>query len=388
MTGSLTVKKGKYYVVANIYKDGIRKKKWIATGISAEKGNKRKAEAKLREVLNELSAQKTDITHDFANITFHAFIAWWLESIEGTIEQNTFESYSIPVHKHIIPYFALRKILLRNLSPIHLQEYYGHLIRDGRLNGKGGLSPNTVKRHHANISKCLDYAMKLNLIPYSPATRVELPKATRYQGTYYNANETQKLLSMCKGDPLEPAIVLAAFYGLRRSEVIGLKWDAVDFINGTLHIRHTVVKVRGGGYHAKDKTKNASSQRTLPLIPIVRKYLLEVRQQQEEDKKIQPNDYYDSGYICVKRDGSLLRPDFVSQHFPLLLKKKGLRAIRFHDLRHSAATNLLASGCSMKEIQEWLGHADIGTTMNTYAHIDMTMKRNIADKLESAFITP
>jgi len=385
MTASLTIKKGYYYVVANIYKDGKRKKKWVSTGIPAEKGNKRRADVRLREVLTELESQKTDITHEFANISFYKFITWWLESIKGTIEPNTYESYSTPVFRHIVPYFQAHNVLLRNLSPIHLQEYYNHLLKNGKLNGKGGLTPSTVKRHHANISKCLDCAMKLNLIPYSPAKRVELPKVTRFVGSFYNAEETQQLLSLCKDDPLEPVIVLTAYYGLRRSEVLGLKWDAIDFANETLQIRHTVVKMRNGGYMAKEKTKNASSQRTLPLIPMIGDYLMRIKQQQENHRKIQPNDYINSGYICVRCDGSLLRPDFVSQHFPILLKKKGLRQIRFHDLRHSAATNLLAAGCSMKEIQEWLGHADIGTTMNTYAHVDISMKRNIASKLANSF---
>jgi integrase len=386
MTASLSIKKGNYYVVANIYKEGKRKQRWIPTGITAEKGNKRKADTKLREILTELEMNKTDITHEFANITFHEFIAWWLEHIRETIEPNTYESYTTPILKHIIPYFQERKILLKNLSPMHLQDYYGYLIREGRLNGKGGLTAGTVKRHHANISKCLNYAMKQNIIPYTPAQRVELPKAVKFVGSYYNADETQQLLNACKGDPLEPVIILTAFYGLRRSEALGIKWEAIDFVQGAVQVRHTVVKMRNGGYLAKDRTKNASSLRTLPLISIVGEYLQKFKQQQDEFKQLQPNDYVDSGYVCSWHNGELLRPDYVSQHFKLLLKKSGLRAIRFHDLRHSAASNLLAAGFSMKEIQEWLGHADIGTTMNIYAHIDMNMKRNIADKLSKTFV--
>jgi len=153
-----------------------------------------------------------------------------------------------------------------------------------------------------------------------------------------------------------------------------------------MHIKHTVVKMRSGVYLAKDSTKNTSSLRVLPLIPIVGEYLRRVKQRQDEYKQVQPNDYNDNGYICTYLNGEVLKPDFLSQHFSLLLKKKGLRVIRFHDLRHSAVSNLLASGVSMKEIQEWVGHADIATTMNIYGHIDMSMKRKIATKLDNAFM--
>jgi integrase len=386
MTGSLVEKKGYYHVVANVYdSNGKRKQKWIATGIQAIKGNKRKAENKMREVLTELENSKVDITNDYANMLFSDYILSWLESVRHSVEPNSFEGYEAVINRHIVPYFSQKKIRLRQLTPMHLQDYYNHLLKEGRLDGKGGLTANSVKKQHANISKCLNLAMKQNIIPYNPAYRVELPKINRYVGSFYNPDETQQLLDACKGDVLEPAIILTAFYGLRRSEVLGLKWSAIDYSAKSIRVQHTIVKMQKSRYLAKDRTKNESSLRTMPLIPVVADYLKKLKAQQDENKRLQPNDYVDSEYICVYLNGELFKPDFVSQHFNIFLKKKGLRVIRFHDLRHSAATNLLAAGLSMKEIQEWLGHSDIGTTMNIYAHFDMEMKRNIANKLDSTY---
>ena len=187
-------------------------------------------------------------------------------------------------------------------------------------------------------------------------------------------------------------IRVASYYGLRRSEVLGLKWDAFDFDNKTITIKHTVTigKIDGKRQiYSKDRTKNKSSYRTLPLIDDIADRLLELKEQQEYFKKAFGKSYYkkDKEYVFVKPDGKLTRPDYVSEHFKNLLKKLGLRHIRFHDLRHSCASLLLAKGIPMKAIQEWLGHSNFSTTANIYAHLDSNSKQLSAQAITSAFET-
>lgn len=264
-----------------------------------------------------------------------------------------------------------------------IQEYYNILFSDG-------LSANSVIHHHAIIRKALDYAYKMDIIPNNPADKVQRPKKEQYIGSFYNENELNELFEKSKDDPLNLIIRMASYYGLRRSEVLGLKWDAFDFDNKTITIKHTVTIGRIDGkrqIYSKDRTKNKSSYRTLPLIDDIADRLLEFKGQQEYFKKAFGKSYYnkDKEYVFVKPDGKLTRPDYVSEHFKNLLKNLGLRHIRFHDLRHSCASLLLAKGIPMKAIQEWLGHSNFSTTANIYAHLDSNSKQLSAQAITSAF---
>ena len=170
--------------------------------------------------------------------------------------------------------------------------------------------------------------------------------------------------------------------GLRRSEVLGLKWDAVNFEERTLAIKHTVVRV-GTSLHKNDTTKNDASCTTFPMSEKIMVELEKWRYRQQELRATQPNDYHESDYICTKLNGELLPPDFVSKHFSILLKRSTLPIIRFHDLRHSSASYLKHLGFDLKDIQTWLRHKDIQTTLNLYTHLDMDAKSNIANKLDA-----
>ena len=182
-------------------------------------------------------------------------------------------------------------------------------------------------------------------------------------------------------------VKLAAFYGLRRSEVMGLRWDAVDFVHNTICIRHTVTGCTIDGQYqiiAADTTKTRSSRRTLPLVPTVREMLLRLKEQQEQNRKICGQSYSRefADYICVNKLGERIQPAYLSSCFSKALEQNNLRHIRFHDLRHSCATLLLAHGVPLKQIQEWLGHSDFSTTANIYAHLDAASKQKSAETME------
>lgn len=203
---------------------------------------------------------------------------------------------------------------------------------------KRGVSPATVRKYHTNIRKCLQYVMQLDIIDRNPADRIVLPKKQRKQiGSVYSAEEIYQLMEFFRGDVLETLIRLTATYGLRRSEICGLRWEAVDFKEGTISINHMAVSSRKGVIYA-DATKSRSSCRTLPLTNSMKDSLMEVREKQRQEKEFLGPAYVDSGYVCVAADGMPLTPNVVSMHFRHMIRKSGLPYIRFHDLRHTYAT--------------------------------------------------
>lgn len=210
---------------------------------------------------------------------------------------------------------------------------------------------------------------------------------------FYDADEMQKSFEALKGHKLELVVLVAAFYGLRRGEVLGLKWDAIDFERNTITIKRTITSVNIDGKVTiieQDSAKTKSSLRTLPLVSQFREYFLAVREAQKENKKVCGNayDYTYDGYVFVDALGRRMKPDYISSTFSVLLEKKGLKRIRFHDLRHSCASLLLANGVPMKQIQEWLGHSDFNTTANIYAHLDYSSKVTSAQAMEKGLPLP
>jgi len=247
------------------------------------------------------------------------------------------------------------------------------------------VSANTTRKHLANISKCLDSAVRQNVIAFNPVKRVDQPKKQKFTGVkYYNERQIEQLLNCSKNDPLEIVVLLTVFYGLRRSEVLGIKWSAIDFENMTIAINHTVVQ----GYkteYRKDSTKNDSSNVVIPLTKMIVSRLKQWQEQQRRHQSLQPNDYIDEGYVCTQVDGRLIKASYVSKHFKLLLAKHDMPNIRFHDLRHSSAGYLKHLGFDLKDIQIWLRHGDISTTANIYLNLDIESRRAIAVNLDKRF---
>jgi len=322
----------------------------------------------------------------YETILFTDFLIDWLDVMRSKIAVTTYASYASNVEKSIIPFFDPKQLTLKQLEhrPQYIQEYYQHLLSEG-------LAPATVIRRHANIHSCLQYAFRLGLIKSNPADRIEKPSKNRFHTKTYNQRELQQLFIVAKDDPLELPILAAAFYGLRRSEVIGLKWSAIDFERKIIRINHTVVQTTINGRTKiiqKDSTKTVSSYRTFPLVPLFENLLLKVKEAQGQSRlscgSAYCTDYLE--YVCVDPKGQLLKPNFVTQHFSWLLEKNRLKKIRYHDLRHSCASLLYASGVGLKEIQEWLGHSDIGTTSNIYTHLDYNKKTASANALQNALV--
>lgn len=383
VAGHLREKRGYYHIVLSyIDENGKRQSKSKTTGLTV-KGNKKRAEELLKTAREEMTADlerkvlQRAKTHPVnpSEIMFTVFMEDWLEMMKPNIELTTYSAYSIGIKNRIVPYFDENHpgIMLRKITPKHIQDYYSYEMN------QCGVKANTVIRRHANIRKALQYAFKTGIIENNPADRVERPKKNPFVGSTYNEKEMEALFAVVEGDFIELSVILAAFYGLRRSEIVGLKWDAIDFEQKTISIRHTVTQVYVDGKYetvVKDRTKTKSSYRTLPLVAPFESLLIRLRAEQEENRrlcgKMYNQDYLE--YIYVNEIGERIKPNYITQHFPLVLENNGMRRIRFHDLRHSCASLLYANGVSLKEIQEWLGHSDIGTTSNIYTHLDFNSK--------------
>ena len=377
VAGHLHEKNGYYYIILNLTDSaGKRKPKWISTGLTI-KGNKKRAEQMLMEERRKYANAKTG-----DDVLFADFMEQWLEIVKSTVSIPTYSSYVNAVKSIIAPYFRKKKILLRDLQAHDIQMFYQEQLQR--------VKASSVIHYHANIHQALKYAVKNDMIPSNPADKVERPKQDKFYGNFYDRDELNKLFEAVAGTKLELPVLLGAFYGLRRSEIVGLKWSAIDFEQNTITISHTVTSCNLDGkcvIVAKDTTKTKSSRRTLPLVPYFHEKLLAVKAQQERNQKLCGRSYNREflEYICVDDIGDRFKPNYITSQFPKLLERNGFRKIRFHDLRHSCASLLLASGVPMKHIQEWLGHSDFSTTANIYAHLDYSSKLTSASAMESNF---
>ncbi len=380
MTGSLQEKNGKYYVVLNTRdSNGKRKPKWISTGLDV-KGNKRIAEQILREKIKEYELRENLIHTD---VLFSDYVLYWLNLIENSVDTITHQGYKSVANAHIVPYFKNKGIKLADIKRNHIQEYIDVKSKSGRLDGKGGLSPKTMKTHRLIIQLVCKEALKNDLISKNPCEFVVMPKQQRREPDFYSNDELQTMFNELRNEHIYPLLYFTVLYGLRRSEVLGLKWDSVNFDNNIITIKHTVVRFTK--VVEKDSTKNASSFRSYPLTPDVKEILLLLKAQEKENRRLFGKQYIDNDYIFKWQNGKPYAPDYITMKFSKLLKQHKLRHIRFHDLRHSCASMLVSNGFELKDIQEWLGHSDIQITANIYAHLDAKRKKDIANSMSNLF---
>lgn len=386
ITGSLQKKKGLYYAVLNLYDDyGKRKPKWIPTGYTI-KGNKKKAEEKLEqfkieyEQKSKIKLRDPNIYDKYKNILFCDYMLEWLEKQKGKVEQTTYIGYEQVIKGRLYKYFKAKKIKLVDLKPKHIQDFFDLLFSEG-------LSGNTIKHYRANISKALKSAVITEIIDSNPATKLEPIKVKEYTADYYTQDELLNLMEIIETTPIELPVIIAGVYGLRREEVIGIKWNAIDFKDKTLTIRHTVGRGKIDGvtqFIFKERTKSDAGYRTLPLFDFIADLLRKYKHKYEENKKFYGNTYCNDykDYICLMENGELMKPGYVTQTFSKILDNNNLRHIRLHDLRHSCGTLLVRNGVPLKDIQIWLGHSNFQTTLR-YAHADVENKRISANVIEN-----
>lgn len=380
ITGSIQIKNNKLWIVVNLYdEDGKRKPKWIDTRLP-ERGNKRKAEKLLADYL----ADYNKMNIPYSTLTVADYFTQWLDEIKQDVKENTYRSYYGNMTNHIIPYFHQNKIQLQELTPLDLEEYYKSKLQpNSKINSQEALSALTIKHHHQNISKALADAVRRGLLIANPASSARTPKAEKFKAEFLNQKQVAEMLLLFKGSVIELPVFLCSVYGFRRSEVLGLKWHNVDFDSKSITIAETLQQSVGGNY--TDTPKTESSYRTLPMTTEVYDSLIEMKRLQDERKKLMGSYYIQNDYVCTWQNGEVISPNYLTRTFKQIISRSNLPDIRLHDLRHSAASNLLDMGFSVVQVADWLGHSSSATTLNFYAHAEKRSKMDIANALDSVF---
>ena len=334
VAGHLEEKRGIYQIVLSWKKpDGKRERRGCSTGLQV-KGNKKRAEDMLREKCREyeqiLAERPSNHPED---ILFADFLGLWLEAVKPEVKRTTFTGYRNNVERVMDPYFRPKGVLLKDLSAEDVNAFYAERLKQ--------VKAMTVHKCHANIHHALKYAVEKGLLEHSVMDKVKRPKVERFVGKFLRQSEAVELFNAVKGHKLELGVMLGAFYGLRRSEVVGLKWSAIDFEANTITIGHTVTIAKDENWNrvliADDTTKSKSSFRTLPLVPQFRARLLELREEQEQNKKLcgRAYDKVEGEYVYVNPLGKRINPEYLTVQFPKFMVEHGFRRMRYHDLRHS-----------------------------------------------------
>jgi len=295
------------------------------------------------------------------------FIGQWLPAIRSTIRPTTYLSYEGHVECHIIP--ALGTLPLQHLSASHINAFYSRLLVEGRGEGKGGLSPATVRRVHATLHRALRDAVRWNKITRSPAGAADPPRAAcggDHEMKVWSVTELKKFLASQHESCLYPLWLTLATTGMRRGEVLGLRWEDVDLEAQTISIRQTRVMT---GYQPLLSTpKTRRGKRLVALDPATVAALKENRRRQKQERLAAGSSWQKAGYVFTREDGEPYHPERVSKLFIQAAKRVGLPRIRLHDLRHTYATLALSAGVHPKIVSERLGHANIGITLDCYSH--------------------
>ena len=362
--GCVRVYKGIWRAVIYWQEGGKRKQKQYSTGLP-ERGNKRKAEKFLQEKLSEI--QMTYSASDAPlsalkkrEIAFDKYALQWLENSKGSIRGSTYESYKAKVVYYIIPFFG--NIKLCDVSKQKVQEFYNHLRDDL------GLASTTINNTHSVLSMIMYSALDDELILKNPCSRTKRPTVSAKEYNFYSIEECKQLFDVFKDDAMLPLLQITVTLGLRTSESMGLKWSAVDFDTKTISITHTIVQAQNKVF-AEDRTKSDASRRTFTMFPEIENLLLNLKKNEKYYRNFFGNVYNENDYVFKWPNGEPFRPEYVTLHLAKVVKRAGMRPIRFHDLRHSCASILYSLGYGAKEIQMWLGHSSPDITLKTYTHL-------------------
>jgi integrase len=356
--------------------------RWAAS-ISLEGGKRKTFYGKTRREVQEqlktaLHQQQQGMLVTEPQQKVSSFLPQWLEDVhKHKVRPRTYERYEAAIRLHLVP--GIGQYQLQKLTPQHLQKFYARKIEEG-------LSPTTVLGLHKVLHLALEKAVRWNLVPRNVCDAVDPPRRKRYEFQPLNQEQVRQFLAAASGHRLEALFVLALATGMRKGELMALKWQDINFSTGTLQVRriltHMPAKLNGKGGYVEAEPKTEGSRRSITIAQLALEKLKQHRVRQLEAKlKAGPlwkeNDLVFSssvgGHLHTSRD--------VFTQFKKVLKQAGLPDIRFHDLRHSAATMLLGLDIHPKVVQEMLGHSQIAMTLDIYSHVLPTMQQVAVSRL-------
>lgn len=386
MTGSLTTRttsSGKvlYYVKIS-YKDPLSlewKTKTVSTGLEAKPGNKKAAKAKIKEAIEEYAYLENPdcfASNHTPDTPLSDFLTDWIELKRTELRKSTYDGYYYRV-KILKSTLCKRDYRLREITPSILDKYFHYMLRYGKRDQKTGergpMTVRSVRSYKSILYAVFNQAVLFGLIPSNPVQGVKVSggknKAFSEEFIFLSEEEIANLIHfLAENFPqLVEIAIFAAYYGLRRSEILGLKWDAIDYDHHCIHIRHTIVRVRD--VEANDLTKTTAGRRSLNLFPVAERCLENLKSKQEKNKKFFGNTYQNTeGYIFTWEDGKSFDPNYITAQFRRAFNEYGMPAMSLHKLRHSCASMLIEKGWDLKKVQYWLGQDDAMTTLNIYSH--------------------
>lgn len=372
MRGHIRKRGNKWAVIIPVGYDQKTKKtkyKWFSYDTEDE------AEKECARLITELN-QGTFI--EPSKMTVAEYMDFWFENyVESNTRKNTRDSYKYLINLHVKP--EIGKLLLNKLQPLHIQQLLTKKSKSGRVDGKsGGLSSRSVKYIYSILREALKHAVKWKLLPQNPAEAVEIPRLTRKRVQVWTPEETRCFLKAAEDDKFYALFVLALFTGMRRGELLALKWQEIDFEKGVIQVNNTLSKQR-----TLETTKTEKSQRGVLVTENVLDILRQHKLRQLEKRIKVGQKYQDYGLIFCTRLGTPLNAEnLVKRHYFPIIEKAGVRKINFHSLRHCSATLALANNVNIKIISERLGHSTIKTTADIYSHVSLEMQRKAAQGID------
>lgn len=368
-----------YSVVLNLGTDpatGKRKQQWVTV-----KGTKKEAEKKLAELLYQLD---TGTFMKPGKTTLADYLEIWLRDYAWpNLSPRTAESYQYIICRHILP--SLGQILLTQLKPEHLQRVYSEKLSKGRCDGEGGLSNRTVRYIHVTLHKALQYALKLGLVTRNVAHAVDPPRIQRHEMRAMSESDIHIFLEFAKSTPYHALFYTALFTGMRRSELLALRWSDVDLILCQFYVNRTLHHLKTGEIIFR-QPKTDKGRRQIALSPSTSLVLNEHRDIQEQLLQAQGLKLNDDNLVFSQIDGKPLLPDSITHAWMKLARRSGLNGIRLHDARHTHASLMLKQGVHPKIVQERLGHSSIQVTLDTYSHVAPGLQEAAANSFDNAVL--
>lgn len=371
--------KNSYTIVLETGRDpatGKRKQQWTSV-----KGTKKDAEKRLAEMLHQLDTGNF-VKPGKANLG--NFLEQWLKDYAWpNLAPRTAEGYEHIIRRHLIP--GLGNIPLTQLKPEHLQQYYAQKLSDGRCDGKGGLNPRTVRHHHVALHNALQSAVKWGRLSRNPSDAVSPPRCQRSEWQTLSEDDIHALLEATKPTPYYALFYLALFTGMRRSELLALRWCDVDLLLCQLYVTRALHHLRNGEIVFRSP-KTSKGRRLVALSPSTALVLGEHKETQAATRTMMGVSLKDDDLVFSDLNGKPLLPNTVTHAWIKLVKRVGLEGIRLHDARHSHASLMLKAGTHPKIVQERLGHASIGITLDTYSHVAPGLQQAAANRFDELVI--
>ena len=337
------------------------------------KCSEKEAKAIMRRMITEMEENKV-IKRYSKNVA--EWLEEWLNLYLPNVEETTRVGYKTKIRCYINP--AIGDIQIRSLRAEHVQKMVNDML-------SRGLSPKNIRDTFNNINAAMKKAVVLRLIPFNPCEGVVLPKVKKYKAKVYNAQMIHTLLGVSKSTDMYLTVLLGALLGLRRGEMLALRWDDIDFKTQTVHIRNNMVNGENGCIIKAPKSE--AGIRDLKAGEEVMAELRKARKQYLDDMFAYGGGFQNLNFVIRQEDGAPLLPDSMTRKWARFLKDKGLPHIRLHDLRHSNATALIQAGVNPRVVQQRLGQSDVNITLNTYTHVLPEMDIDAAEKLDAIMLS-